>query len=472
MDPKNNKFFNFIKNLSYSVAANVISLISSVLVVLLLPRFIGIESYSYYQLYLFYITYVGMAYFGWCEGIYLRIGGKKFEDLDKSIYATQFYIFTALMITVFSIVFAISFIFGNDQNKEFVIGAVCIVGVFMCLRWFVTTLLHGTYRVKEYSLVIVSEKVIFVIFLLFYLILGGKNFQIVIAANVLSVFISLCIGLWYCREKLSAKPVLGIYLLDEIRDNISAGLKVMISTVSSNLIIGFVRMGIENHWGIETFGRVSLTLSISNMFITTINAIGLVIYPILRRTSTVRLSDIYNAMRNLLMIVVFFALIFYYPIDKILSLWLPQYAENLEYVAIFLPICIYESKMSLLINTYYNTLRHEDALMKCNLVSVFLSFILTVLCVYILDNLILSMLIILVVIIFRCITSELLLSRYIQISVKKDIIIELVMTFIFVICNWFFGIIGMFTYAGFYALYLIVKYKDVRDSVNLVKSMM
>ena len=84
------KLLHVMRNISYTFMSNVIHLLISTVTVLIIPKFVGVETYGYYQLYLFYISYAGVAYFGWCEGIYLREGGKYYSELDKGQYSAQF----------------------------------------------------------------------------------------------------------------------------------------------------------------------------------------------------------------------------------------------------------------------------------------------------------------------------------------------------------------------------------------------
>ena len=165
------------------------------------------------------------------------------------------------------------------------------------------------------------------------------------------------------------------------------------------------------------------------------------------------------------------ALVLYYPIQRLLSVWLPQYMASLRYAAILLPICVYESKMSMLINTYYKALRLENLLMKCNMAALAVSTVLTLMATVVLHDVTFAILSILITLVFRCIISELLLAKHIAIEVKKDIVIELCMTVAFIVCNWFFGFVGMLMYAGCYVLYLLIKKNDIMETVSFVKSM-
>ena len=82
---------------------------------------------------------------------------------------------------------------------------------------------------------------------------------------------------------------------------------------------------------------MSLTLSVSNLVMLFINAIGLVMYPVLRRTreeSCQRYTH-YNA--DLLMVLLLRKLVVYYPLKSTLSKWLPDYADSLNYMGMFSP---------------------------------------------------------------------------------------------------------------------------------------
>ena len=151
----------------------------------------------------------------------------------------------------------------------------------------------------------------------------------------------------------------------------------MISNLISLFIIGVVRFFIERTWDTTTFGKVSLTISISNLLMVFIRAVALVMFPMLRRTNSDKLSGIYNTMRTCLMIPLLGMLVCYYPAKVILSAWLPQYADSLIYMALLFPMCVFESKMSMLIETYMKTLRKEKWLLMVNVTTVSLSVVIT-----------------------------------------------------------------------------------------------
>ena len=469
---KKSIFKSYVGKSAFLIFANIVSLLINALTVLIVPKVLNTEIFGHYQLYLFYIEYAGAMYFGLCEGIYLREGGKYYKDIDKSVYKSLFLALALYEVVVCFLIYIIAMHFSQDYGKRLVIKFVCIAAVAICLKLFFTTLLQCTSRVKEYALVLVVDKVLFAVLIVILIAFGHLSLRTILLSNVFSLYISLTLSIWYCRNVAFSKTFAGLQkTIYEVKTNIAAGISIILSTLSSKLILGVVRFGIERRWDISTFGKVSLALSISNMAVTAINAIGVVIYPLLRRTNQDKLPEIYKIMRIMLMGLVFGALIFYYPAQKILTLWLPQYAESLRYAAILLPVCVYESKVSILINTYFNTLRLESLQMKCNLTALALSVVLTGVSIYVFDSVTVAILSILIVLVFRCVLCETVLSTKLPIKIFKDIILELVMTFAFIICNWYFGFIGMLIYAVCYVIYLIIKRKDILESLNFIKSM-
>ena len=86
-------FKKIIANFSYVVLSNLLTVIVSSLVVLILPKIMGVEEYGYWQLYIFYLSYAGFVHLGWVDGIYLRYGGLEYDELDKEKFSLSSHAF-------------------------------------------------------------------------------------------------------------------------------------------------------------------------------------------------------------------------------------------------------------------------------------------------------------------------------------------------------------------------------------------
>ncbi|MDU2693131.1 MAG: hypothetical protein E7C39_03250, partial [Intestinibacter bartlettii] len=407
----NTKLRNILENITYTFTANILTMLISIIMTLILPKFLGVTDYSYYQLYIFFISYVGFFHFGWIDGIYLKIGGMEYNDLEKSNYVTQFWMLNVLEIIIAAIISIFALFTIKNIDKSFVLISTSVCGVITILRTYLLFILQSTNRIKEYAKYTRVDRFIYFALVIVFLFLGFKNYKIILYIDVFSKLVALVLCANKMKDIVFGKLNISKNTLLEIFENISIGIKLMLANIASTLIIGVVRFGIQKNWDIETFGKISLTLNISNLLMTFINAVAVIMFPLLRREEESNLPKIYVILRNTLMIFLYMMLIFYYPLKLILSTWLPQYADSLRYMALLFPICIYESKMSMLINTYLKSFRKEKSMLIINTISLILSLILTILSVFILNNLTLAILSIVFLLGFRCVIGELVLTK-------------------------------------------------------------
>ena len=199
-----------------------------------------------------------------------------------------------------------------------------------------------------------------------------------------------------------------------------------------------------------------------------INAVSVVLFPALKRIADNELKIVYQKIDMVLTIILLGLLVIYYPLKYILNWWLPQYADSLMYVSILFPICFFESKVVLLINTYLKALRQEALLLKVNLITVALSALLTYFCVVYLHNLQFTVFSILVLFLFKYSISKYFLMKKLQIS---DSFSELVLIFAFVAINSLqFNLFYSFSsYLFLFVMYLLFSKAKIKNCLHLFR---
>ena len=244
----------------------------------------------------------------------------------------------------------------------------------------------------------------------------------------------------------------------------------MLANIAGMLIIGIVRYGISMGWDVATFGRVSLTLGISNFLMVFITSVSVVFFPIIKRMDEDKRAAAYRTIRLSLDVVLFAALIGYYPLKCILAWWLPQYADSLIYMSVLFPVCVFDSKLSLLINTYLKSMRQEALMLKINVVSVLVSLIVTFITVQLFHNLNLTVLSIVGIYAFQCCLAECFINYLLKMNLRKDILIDLVMCGVFTASGWFLdNIFGMIIYAGFYLVFVLAHHNRVKNTFAIIR---
>ena len=464
------KTIKFIKNVGAMFIANGVSFLISALITFIVPKVLDVESYAYIQLYIFYTSYVSYLHYGWVDGIRLRYGGAYYEDLDKPLFGSQIWEYSILqMIVSFGVILGVSFFF-DAGNRKIALLAVGICMLFRLPRLMPQYIMEMSNRIKECARIIIIERGIYLALTCTVIWSGKTSVASLLLCDLAGQAISSAYAFWCCRDLVATKPTKLTVSTKEAWRNVSSGIKLTIANVSSLLIIGIIRMSIENQWDIETFGKISLTISISNLLMVFIRAVAMVMFPTLRRINKDKLAAVYSTMRLGIMLPLLGMLIVYYPLKVVMSIWLPQYAESLKYMALLFPMCIFESKMSMLIETYLKTIRMEGWLLKINLITVSLSGVLAFITSYVLHNLTLAVLSIVILLAFRCVIAETVLSKKMNLDVKKLICLEMVLVAVFIFASWYIdGIAGELVYLAFYLAYLFLQRHEIKKNLKMVK---
>ncbi|WP_137663710.1 lipopolysaccharide biosynthesis protein [Enterococcus hulanensis] len=465
----NNKAKNLLKNINYTVTANFFVLGISVLLNLFVPKFIGIREYSYWQLYVFYSSYVGFLHFGWLDGIYLKIGGKEYDDLDHSNLGSQFWYLFIFENALSLMIIVLVFLFSSSPIKSMILSLTAMVSVVKNCNTFILYIFQSTNRIKEYAQISRNDRYFYIVFLSVYIFLGGNNYLTMIVLDIFSRLLVTVWGFLKLKDTLLLKPTSIQKVSKEILDNIKIGSNLMLSNIAGMLIIGISRILVEFKWSVETFGKLSLTLSISNMFMTFVNAVGVVMFPLLRRTDKNKLTELYKILRDFFVPVSYFLLILFFPIKKVLELWLPSYEQSFVFMGILFPMIIYEGRMSLLVLTYLKTIRKEKLILYTNVLSLSFSIIFSVVFSVLLKNILITVGVIVASLALRCIVGELLLVRILKLNIRKVLFLETVLTLVFVLGNIFMTeFLSFLCYSTLFIVYFLFNRKSFFNSLKRI----
>jgi O-antigen/teichoic acid export membrane protein len=465
-----NSVKSIFKSLYYSVSANFLNLVVQITISLVIPWFLELEQYGYWQLYLFYVGYVGFFHFGLADGIYLRYGGKYYDELDKALMHSQYWLLAMLEIVIFIGITWVSYTKVYDSNKSIILIFTGLNCILLLPRTVLQYILQGTGRIKEYAINFIVGRVLYIVLILVFLFQGYRNFEYMLFADIFAKIVTL-IGLMYvCKDIVFTKGVKLSLGLHEFWDNIATGGKLLFANIAGMLIIGIVRFGIERNWDVTTFGKVSFSLSISNFILTFIAAVSVVIFPIIKRSEADRLPTVYDTLGSLLSGGMLIFLVAYYPIQKILLLWLPHYYEAIQYFAILFPISMFEARTSLLINTYLKALREEKAMLFINGFSVLLSLVTTVIVTVLFKNLTAAIMSIVGLQIIKCLIPDFYLQKKMDMKISFEVLWDALGAIVFILGNWFIGgVQGWVIYIVFVVCVGIIRRKEFINHLNLVR---
>lgn len=454
-------------NLIYAFAVQGISLLLSMMMSLVVPKILGEEQFSYWQLFLFYVSYVGFFSFGFIDGIYLRYGGKRYEDLDDSLLCTEFWISAAfqIILTIFGVIYTMTQV--PDPNRQFVLYITFAYMVVGNVGGMLCYVFQATNRVNVYSTSVLIDKMSFIVAVLVLLFYKERSFVPFILLYLTGKTISFIYTVIKGRDMVFHKGVPIAQAMPEVKINVFTGITLMLSNIASMLILGSGRFVVDNLWGINAFGKFSFSVSLANFFLLFISQASMVLFPVLRQANDKNLKKFYSLVRDLLDLVLPGAFLFYIPVKVILSRWLPQYTESLTYLVLLLPLCTFDSKMNLLCTTYMKVLRLERTLLWINGISFGVSIGLSLLGGYVFHNIYMIIVFMVVSVAFREILSEWVLSRFLELPFLRSVLTESILSVGFVCFTWLLpSAVGFVCYVALYGGYLLIFRKSIRSVLH------
>lgn len=454
LPPKNNAS-TLGRNVSYSMAANLTSFLVSVAVILLVPKVIGVEEYGYFQLFLFFIGYVGFFHFGWADGIILRYAGKTWESLSRPRFSGQIHAFLFFEIALWGLFALASWLYFGQGARLFVLLCTAVGAVLVLANTFLRVILQAANRIKVYAFLVLLERLVYLVCVLSVLFFGARDFRFFIVAYLTAQGATLIGALWFCRDLVLARPETARAVFRESAECIRVGIKLMLANVASILILGIIRLGIERAWGIAVFGKISLLLSVVSILFVFVNAASLALLPALRREKQERFRALYFPSRITLTWVLLISFVFTYPASRLVALWLPAYADSLMYLPLILPVCLFESSVSLLTGTYLKVLRREKDFLIGNTAALLVSTVFLVISIPILHNLALAVLAMPASLAVRSWFLEKRLAARLEMNVMPVFATEVLASAVFIALS--LGI-GGFTGSILYAVFLLIAF--------------
>lgn len=448
------KLKTFFKETSFAVLSQSLSMAVGFALSIIFPKFISVESYGYWQLFILYTGYVGFLHFGFIDGLYLKIGGEKFDNLDKDKLYPSMALMIVLQVVIALIVMGASCFVAHPVKR--VLFAFLGVFIFVDNTYkLMSFTLMATGRINFYSKTVVIDKLLVAILLTLLLVLNpGVNVGFLIGAFVLSHLVVLLLT-WaefkgVLRQGIKTIKEIAPYYLDCVK----IGAILMFANLCGSFIVGSGRFVIEAYWDINVFAKVSLALALSSFMMAFISQVSYVLFPYLRNASQGTQSKALSEGTFMMTLMGLLLFSLFFPLYYIIKLWLPQYQESLQFLLFIAPISFYEIRTTVLYNTFYRNLNKVKELFFTNLASLIVGCIVYLIAV-LTHNIMLMIIGMLVAVIFKCLVMQVFLFRHYCVKFNSYTYAELGITCILILSYALSGLASLaFCYGLSFVLFL------------------
>lgn len=334
-----------IKKAIKAIFVDFLGLIIGVINGFILPKYLSIESYAYIKMFTLYVSYSGVFNMGFCDGMYIYLGGKKFSDIKKSKISGYLIclIKIAIITTIFLIV-ASMFLIKNVTFKFFIMYTFPYQVAF-----FFLLLYRATGQIDKYTFI----KILINIFNLLSVIGAVIWFNIPYIYMIIQILGYIIIAFIYLTNVFKQKEVEKIEIC-EIKKMINMGFVVMIANTVNNLFFSLDRWFIKFRFPIEDFAYYSFGVSMLNLFLTLINSITILFYPYLAKCNGN--SIITNMIKRYIIIITGFVPAGYFILEFIVSKFIDNYINSLDILGILILTIPFITLINVLYTNLYKAL--------------------------------------------------------------------------------------------------------------------
>lgn len=361
------RFNSIIRGIFKVSSANIVALVLSVLTSFVLPIFISVEQYGYWQLFVLYVGYTGFFMFGFNDGVHLNYASYDYDEELASKFKT-FGIFLSFLIIIESIVLVVILLFLSKQKDNiFFILLLCIVNIFpQVIVGLFTYMNQSTLRFSQYAMGHIFDKIVFAILMVILITFGVRNALFYVLAYTISRY--LLIGYhWYSSKLVFVTEAFSIkQLKGEIVRNFKSGFPLMIATILNGSIIVGSRLLVQAKFGIESFSTYSFSIHTIVVATQFFSAIATVFYPIMKRNEADTLQKMYVSFDKIATIVSALLLPSYFIVVLVIQLIYTEYVIVLDYLYWVYPLFIFHCKSNLLVTNFYKVKNKPNILIVRN----------------------------------------------------------------------------------------------------------
>lgn len=445
------------KQFLIAVMAQGVSLAASLAISLLVPKVLDVTAFGYWQLFIFYTSYSGFFHFGLNDGVYLIEGGKRRDEIKKRTINSCFAIGGVVQLVVAATVVTIACLMPLEPDRSLIICAFAAYTVVYNMSLYLGYVFQAVNETKLYSYMVVMERLFFLVAIVLLFAFKAGDFKLYIDFFLAARIIAFAYALWHGRDIVRSGLDCSILAVRRYVAYVRVGFGLMVANIADILILGVARALVDNAWGIEAFGKVSLSLSMVNFFILFVSQASMVLFPALRQGSDEERRSFYRGIRDMMELAFPGIYLLYFPMAAILPLWLPQYADSMRYLALLIPVCVFNTKMDVCCTTYFKVLREERVLLCVNLAAVAGSMVLSLAGVYVFGSLEAVLIGAVACIVARSLWSERHLDRSLEVPSSVIPLEEVALTVAFIALTFLSSTwVAVIGYALLFVAYLFV----------------
>lgn len=365
-----------LKNIFGVAMSNVANFGTSFIIGFILPAILSVAAYGSYRQYVLYISFTYLFNLGFNDGIYIKYGGKDANKLDKDTVASEH-----TFVHVFQILMFVLMVGFGIWQQDIIIIFFSFATLFNTLLTYHQNLLQSTGQFPQYTRGNILKSAFNIILLLIAVFLiKSENYMLYILINVISF------GFLYAFYEFNFIKRYGLKFVWQPKGNINlfkVGFFILIANMSLTFVGNIGNWVVNWQFSIEEFAQYSFQNSLLNVILLIVNAVGMVFYNVISRTSN---ESIMQYIKTMSIILGIGSGLGFFAFKLVIQVFLPAYEPAIGLLAITFISIPYIMLSRILIANLYKSHRTEIKYFKDSLMYAVLSFAFVVATYFILPS--------------------------------------------------------------------------------------
>lgn len=358
------------REVAFAVFSNLFTLITSVFLGFIVPKFLSVDSYALYKTFALYSGFVGFFHFGFINGVYLKYGNLEYEQLPQKKFAgfswvlflSQLIIQGILTIVLFSIIGYSSF----SSPFFYVIINIVLIN----LNSFFTHINQFTKRFAIDAWILLLQHFILLTGTLTLLVMRQDYYICYVSIVTLANLIVLVIQLFINRKIVFIKKANIQVDFGEIKDRISHGFFIMISEFMGIFVVTIDSVIVNLFLPAKIFSAYALAVAVITVLYQLTTFFSKLIFPFLKRVNESDYRKVYRDMMGRIMVYSFSIAGIAFIAALIVPIFLPDYSHSAIIIRILGLTVLFKGVQELLCANFYKTLNMERSFARINFIAI------------------------------------------------------------------------------------------------------
>lgn len=307
-------------------SSNLVKMLVTFITAFIVPMVLSVENYGYLKLYQFYASYVGISHLGFCDGIYLKYGGKKCDAIESRKIAEEGSTLFFYEIWITSLIF-----FAGIIMEDLIIACLGLTVVPSVMVTFYSYIYQASGEFKKYVRILNTSTMINLFINLVLVAIPVSDYRIYVVSYCAVQYVTFF--LWVASFWKNGWILRTGFSFAILKKYIGDGILLLIGNFVYSIFLGIDKWFIKFSMDITTFSLYSFSsqmLTVVNMFIT---PISMTLYS---HMSSRKSQCFEKKVKKLLLVIIMFVPNCIYAVKIIIKYFLAQYSGATNLVSVLL----------------------------------------------------------------------------------------------------------------------------------------